>query len=75
MIIFHANGKRLQLAHENEEFFIFKNKSTYICQKCRILFERKKNVLWDPFNLKVYLVGDFFCLAWIGSATMLPTQI
>ena len=26
MIIFHANGKRLQLAHENEEFFIFKIK-------------------------------------------------
>ena len=36
---------------------------------------KKKYVLWDPFNLKVYLVGDFFCLAWIGSATMLPTQI
>ena len=36
---------------------------------------KEKNVLWDSFNLKVYLVGDFFCLAWIGSATMLPTQI
>ena len=49
MIIFHANGKRLQLAHENEEFFIFQTESTFV-KNAVSYFKEEKNVLWDPFN-------------------------
>ena len=61
MIIFHANGKRLQLAHENEEFFIFQTNSTFVKNAVSYLKEEKMYfgtllTLW----LSTHLIGDFF---------------
>ena len=60
MIIFHANGKRLQLAHENEEFFI-------ISPKLKVLnavsyFKEEKMYFGTLLTLwlSTHLIGDFF---------------